>query len=117
MMCGGVVAWMIKMQLCVVLSTTEAKLYAISTGVCQALYMQKLFPPLSLPINLPVQLYNNNQLAIMIIHLKGGNFHGAKKHYDMCIKHAHNALTNGQIILTYCPSEQLPANILTKALG
>jgi hypothetical protein len=116
-MCSGVVAWTIKTQPCIALSTTKAKLYTISTSVCQALYMQKLFPSLSLPINLPVQLYNNNQSAITIIHSKGGNFHGAKKHYNMHIKHAHNALTNGQIILTYCPSKQLPANILMKALG
>lgn len=54
LMCGGVVAWSMKMQLCIALSMTEAELYAISTGICQVLYMQKLFPPLSLPVDQPV---------------------------------------------------------------
>ncbi len=116
-MCSGVITWTIKTQPCIALSTTKAKLYTISTSVCQALYMWKLFPPLSLPMNLLVQLYNDNQSAIAIIHSKGGNFHSAKKHYNMRIKHMHNTLSSGQILLTYCPSEQLPANILTKALG
>ena len=63
LMCGGVVAWSMKTQLCVALSMTEAELYAISAGVCQALYMWKLFPPLGLPIDLPVCIFNNNQLV------------------------------------------------------
>jgi hypothetical protein len=115
-MCGGVVAWSMKMQPCVALSTTEAELYTISAGVCQALYMWKLFPPLSLPIDLPICIFNNNQLAIAIIHSKGGNFHSAKKQYNVHVKHAHNSLSDGQITLSYCPTEQLPANILMKAL-
>src|SRR5690606_20481869 len=107
-MCGGVVAWSVKTQPCVALSTTEAKLYAISASMCQALYMRKLFPPLSLPIDLPVHIYNNNQLAIAIIHSKGGNFHGAKKHYNVRVKHTHDSLSDSQITLSYCPTEQLP---------
>jgi hypothetical protein len=79
-MCRGIMAWSVKTQPCVALSTTKAKLYAISTGVCQALYMHKLFPPLSLPVDLPVQIYNNNQ-----------SFHRAKKHYNIHMKHAHEA--------------------------
>ncbi len=115
LMCRGVVAWSMKTQPCIALSMTKAKLYTISAGVCQALYMRKLFPPLGLPVNLPIHIYNDNQSAITIIHSKGGNFHSTKKHYDVHIKHAHNSLSNSQITLLYCPTE-LPANILTKAL-
>jgi hypothetical protein len=109
-MCGGVMAWLVKTQLCIALSTTKAKLYMISTGVCQALYMWKLFPPLSLPVDLPVQIYNDNQLAIAIIHSKGGNFHRAKKHYNIHMKHTHDSLNDSLITLSYCPTNHQPTS-------
>ncbi len=116
-MCGGVVTWFVKSQDCIALSTTESELNAISAAVCQALYMRKLLQPLGLVHDHPLSIVNDNQSSIALITARQSYYGGSKKHYDIKVKHAHDTIESKQVTLSYCPTTELPADILTKALG
>ena len=48
--------------------------------------------------------------------MKRGNYHRTKKHYNIKIKHTYNAIAQGLLTVTYCPTNELPTNLLMKAL-
>jgi hypothetical protein len=104
---GGVMAQVIKTQKTVTLSTTKLELNAISQAMHQALYMRKLFAPLQVPIDLPLSIVNNNCSALANIQNCKSVYTVAKKHYNLKIKHAHNHIVEGRIMIDYCPTEDL----------
>jgi hypothetical protein len=115
-LCGAATVWIIKNQKTVSLRTTESELNAISQAVRQALYMRKLFEPLQIPTNLPIQIDNNNHGAIANVQSRKSTYTGLRHHYDVKIKHAHDLITRNIVNINYCPTDELRADLLTKAL-
>jgi hypothetical protein len=79
--------------------------------------MRKLLQPLRLVHNHPLLIVNNNQSLIALITAQQSYYGGSKKHYDIKIKHVHDMIESKQVTLSYCPTMELPADILMKALG
>ena len=70
--------------------------------------------PLFGPSPAPTTLYCNNQAAL---HLASkDNYHARTKHIDIRYHFIRQTIANKQIAMTYCPTEQMTADILTKAL-
>ena len=88
----------------------------ISQAVQQALYMHKLFKPLQIPTNLPIQINNDNHGALNNVQSCKLTYMGLCHHYDIKIKHAHDCITNRIINIKYCPMDELWVDLLTKAL-
>ena len=47
---------------------------------------------------------------------KDGHFHARTKHIDICYHFIRFVVCEGQIVLFYCPTNDMAADILTKAL-
>jgi len=115
--CGGVILWSVKMQKCVALSLTEAELNAISEATCQALYVHKHLPLLGVNPQQPLSLFNDNQSALAVMDTSSSTYHGWMKHYDIKLAHLRDTTARGQVHFGYCRTDDMPANVLTKALG
>ena len=99
------------------MSTTEVELNTIHYCVNQFLYMKKLFNSLGFKSNGPPTLYNNNQLALVIIKSSQTNFHSMKKHYDIKLKRMIEIIKSGVLHIEYLLSNIMITDLLMKALG
>ena len=63
----------------------------------------------------PTLIYEDNQLAIAM--MKNPQFHGRAKHIDIKHNFIRQQVAQGTIMLEYCPTVEMVADILTKGLG
>jgi hypothetical protein len=59
-------------------------------------------------------LFCNNQAALRLA--TADNYHACTKHIDTCYHFIHQTVEDGSITLIYCPTDDMTADILTKAL-
>ena len=62
----------------------------------------------------PTTLFGDNQSAITLTH--DGSYHACTKHIDICYHFIHCTVEDGSIHFLYCPSNDMVADTLTKAL-
>jgi hypothetical protein len=62
-------------------------------------------------------LYNDNQSAISLAHAELGQFHARTKHIDIRYHFIREKIENGTLKVIYCPTSEMTADILTKALA
>jgi hypothetical protein len=108
---SGPISWMSKMQWCITLSSTKAEINAISKGAHEALFLHHLMPAFVRNLDWPILLYNNNQSSLK------GMYHCHMKHYRIKLRHLRKCLGHSNIHINYCPTNNMPADILTKALS
>ena len=96
------------------LLTTESEYVAATYAAKEALWLQSLISQL-FDIVLPATtLFLDNQLAIALT--KEHQYHAHTKHIDVCYHFIHWIVEEGKIRLIYCPTNEMVANTLTKAL-
>jgi hypothetical protein len=113
---GRPISWLLKSQLIITLSSCEAEYIALSETIKQALYLHKLLAPLGLNKQLPIKIHSDNQGVLVIACETLQSFHPCTKHIDIRV-HLHKSVTTNLVKLTYCPTERMLANILTKPLA
>jgi hypothetical protein len=98
------------------LSTTEAKYVAAIYAAKEALWLRSFIGELFGPkINLkPMTLLSDNQSTIALT--KDSQFHTHSKHIDIRYHFIHWIVNDGKIALKYCPTDNMAADILKKAL-
>ena len=112
---GGAVSWRSKKQPMVALSTTESEYIACSETTREAIWLRGLYSELSGTKQLPPTPINvNNQSAIDLSNRP--HFHERTKHIDLKLCFTREALQNQEIAISRCPTEEMTADILTKAL-
>jgi hypothetical protein len=112
---SSLIAWGSKKQSTVATSTTEAEFLACTTALKETIWLQYLL--LDLGYHNIVQktiLLQDNQSTIAIIQDQTSK--GRTKHFDVKYKFVNRSLQNGLFILKYCPTEEMIADALTKAL-
>ena len=111
---GGAISWMSKKQELVTLSMAEAEYvaatHAVREGVWLRRFVEEVFQPLA---NLTV-LYCDNQATIALT--KDGSFHAHTKHIDIRYHFICFIVDSGSFLLLYCPTADMTADTLTKAL-
>jgi hypothetical protein len=112
---GSPIMWAAHSQSTVALSSTEAELTSLSEATKQALYVKCLLGQLKIT-EVIIQLHNNNQSALHLTTQLIHSFHARMKHYNIKLAHLQDTITQGHLVLHYCPTEIMPADILTKAL-
>jgi hypothetical protein len=111
---GGAVSWAAKRQEIVSLSTTESEYVAVTHASKEALWLRSLITQL-FDVELgPSTLFSDNQSAIALT--KDHQYHPRTKHIDIRFHFIRWIIENGSIRLIYCPTEDMLADILTKAL-
>ena len=108
------ISWKSSKQKCVALSTAEAEYVALSATVQEALWLQQLTNDL---VNMSVQemtVYEDNESTISLA--KNQYLYGRMKHIDIKYHFIRDMVETGRIRLSYCPTENMIADILTKGL-
>ena len=114
MLFGGPVSWSAKWQEIVSLSTTESEYVAVTHATKEGLWIRSLLSQL-FPCKLdPTTLFSDNQSAVALA--KDHQYHACTKHIDIRFHFICYAIKNGSIQLIYCPTNDMVADMLTKAL-
>jgi hypothetical protein len=114
MLHGGAVSWSAKRQEIVSLSTTESEYVAVTHAAKEALWIRSLLSQL-FPGKLdPTTLFSDNQSAVALA--KDHQYHARTKHIDIRFHFIRYVIENGSIRLIYCPTDDMVADTLTKAL-
>jgi hypothetical protein len=111
---GGAISWSSKKQELVTLSTAESEYVAATYAAKEALWLRRIIGEVYQPLQDPITLYSDSQSAIALT--KDGSYHARTKHIDIRYHFIRFIVQNGSIKLIYCPTEEMTADILTKAL-
>ena len=111
---GGAVSWASKKQELVTLSTTEAEYVAAMHAAKEGIWLCRLIEEVFCPLTHPMPLHLDSQSAIVLT--KDGSYHAHTKHIDIRYHFICFVIDNGSLRLLYCPTEDMVADTLTKAL-
>ena len=110
----GAVSWSSKLQTLVALSTTEAEHIAAVEAGKEIIWMRQLMGELGYSISGPSLLRMDNQSAIAVS--KNPEHHGRMKHLSLRLFWLRDAVQDGLISLTFVATQDMAADIFTKAL-
>jgi hypothetical protein len=111
---SGAVSWSSKLQPLVALSTTEAEhISAVEAGK-EILWMRQFMGELGYSASGPSVLRMDNQSAIAVS--KNPEHHGKMKHLSLRLFWLRDAVQDGLIAPTFVSTEDMAADIFTKAL-
>ena len=103
----------VKKQTCVALSTAEAEYIAMTSAAQESL--QQLLTDLKMETVKSMVVYEDNQSAISMAN--NPQFHGRSKHIDIKYHFIREQVKSGKVQLSYCQSNDMIADILTKGLS
>ena len=103
MMSGAAIDWISKKQPVVALSTTEAEYVALSAATQEAVWLSRLLTDIKAPPKAPILIKEDNQGTIAVA--RNPVSHNRTKHIDIKFHYVREALEDGIIDLTYCPTE------------
>lgn len=109
---GGAISWCSKQQKTIAISTTEAEFMSMTAAIQECIWL-KMFEQELFVNSLPsIVLFCDNRSAI---NLAVNNAYSARtKHVDVKQKFVHQNVKNGLIKLIHLPTNEMPADILTK---
>ena len=111
---GGAVSWSSRKQELVTLSTSEAEYVAATHAAKEGLWLRRFIAEVFAPLETPLTLYSDSRSAIALT--QDGSYHARTKHIDIRYHFIRFVVQNGSITLIYCPTEDMIADTLTKAL-
>jgi len=110
---NGAIAWTSHKQASVAISTMDSEYMAVSDASREAIARSQLFNELKVKLPPPLILCDNQ--GALDISENATNYQRAK-HIDIRYHFIRHALQNDKITLDYIPSQENPADVLTKAL-
>lgn len=109
------ISWYLCKQSIVTQSTCKAEYIGMSKASCKLTHIALVLHQLPFcKFDRPLTLYGNNQSAIQLA--KSGNFSAWTKHIDVKYQYITKALEDSRLCLQYTPTNNMVANIFTKAL-
>ena len=111
---GGAVSWSSKKQELVTLSTAEAEYVAQTHAAKEAIWLRRLLTEIFKSVDTPTTLFSDSKSAIALAH--DGHYHARTKHIDIRYHFIRYIIEAGTIKLVYCPTNDMTADTLTKAL-
>ena len=114
---GGAISWMSKKQPTVALSSTEAEYIALTQAVKESMWIQRFLKEIGRydGVKDANVIYEDNQGAIALAN--NPEFHARTKHIDIQYHYVREKVQSGEIDLVYCPTAEMVADQLTKALS
>ncbi|KAE9336128.1 hypothetical protein PF008_g13168 [Phytophthora fragariae] len=112
---GMVIAWSSKKQISVALSTMEAEYVAAAMAVKEAAWIKQLLVEIGLwKANVAVSLQVDNQSAIKS--MENEMTSARSKHINVRYHYIRDVIARGDVSVSYCPTQQQLADILTRPL-
>ena len=113
-MSGGAVSWVSQKQATVALSTAEAEYFALGSATQEAIWLHQLLTDLRIDTKESIEILEDNQSAIAMT--KNSIGHRRTKHIDIKHHFIRKAVQAKTIVLSYCPTADMLADIFTKQL-
>ena len=113
---GGAISWTSKKQTSIVLSTTQAEYMAMTQAASEILWLRVLLDELGAFAHIEhlSQLNGDNQGALTLAW--NPEYHARTKHIDIQRHFVRELVTAEKVHLEYCPTSEMIADIMTKAL-
>ena len=111
---GAAVSWGSKLQPTVALSSSESEYMAASAAAQEAIHLRSLMGSLGFNQVEPTIIWDDNQGAIAMS--ENPVMHKRTKHIDIRFHFVRDATARGEIKLSYIPTSDQAADLLTKAL-
>jgi len=111
---SGVVAWSLRKQPVVTLSTNEAEFIAVASCACQSIWMRRILEKLGLEQSKCTDIFCDNSSTIKLS--KNHVMHGRSKHIDVRFHFLRDLTMDGIVKLEYCGSKDQLTDIMTKPL-
>eukprot|EP00253_Pinus_taeda_P003233 PITA_03233 len=111
---SGAISWASKKQSIVALSTAEDEYVAAIAATCQAVWMRRMLRSLGQEQAKTTVIFCDNSSAIALS--KNSVFHKRTKHINTRFHYITELVSNGEIALEHCRSQEQVADILTKPL-
>jgi hypothetical protein len=111
---GNLVNWKSKKQTVVARSSAEAEYRAMAHTTCEVVWLRSFLEEIGFSVQLPMQLYCDNQAAIHIA--SNPVFHERTKHIEVDCHLVREKLTGGVIATPYVSTGAQLADMFTKSL-
>jgi len=111
---NAAISWKCRKQGSVAISTAEAEYISLTSAVQECVWLKRLSSDIGVGLSDPIVIHEDNQAAIALS--KNPQFHGRCKHIDVKMHFVREKVEDGSVTLIYCPTEDMVADILTKAL-
>jgi len=111
---SGASSWASKKQPIVALSTAEAKYVAATAVACQEVWMRRMLRSLGQEQARATMIFCDNSSAIALS--KNSVFHKRTKHIDTRFHYIRELVSNGEIVLQHCRTQEQVTDILIKPL-
>jgi len=110
----GAVSWRSKKQASVALSSTEAEYMALTQATKEAMWIKFFLTELGVfnSDGIPINVDNQSCVALA----KNPEFHARTKHIDIQYHFIREKVEDKSVKLEFCPTDQMVADVLTKAL-
>lgn len=112
---GAAISWKAKKQRTVALSSTEAEYMSLTEAAKESIYLRRFMNEIGFQSKGPTVIHNDNQAAEKLA--RNHVYHSRSKHIDIRHHFVRSALKEGHVEIKYVPSEDNPADVLTKGLG
>ena len=112
---GGAISWSSKKQATTALSTTEAEYIALVQAAKESIWIQGFLKELGYTVANSNLIYGDNQGSIALAN--NPEYHARTKHIDIQYHFIRECVQNNKIALTYCPTADMVADGMTKALA
>jgi hypothetical protein len=112
---GGMISWKSKKQPVVAHSSSESELVALDSAAREAMWITSLFDQLKKPIQLPLQLWEDNQGTINIT--RNPVNHPGTKHIAVRYFAVRDWIHEGRLKVEYMKTSEMLADALTKPLN
>ena len=112
---SGLVSWKSCKQSCVALSTAEAEYVSLSLAAQEAMWLRKLLLDLNFCNDEPILIFEDNQSTICLA--KSNRNHSRSKHIDVKFNFIRDVINDRKILVEYCPTNDMVADIFTKGLS
>src|ERR1700731_553169 len=87
---------------------------ASANATKEAIWLRMLLTDLGFALSAATVLHADNQGCIALV--KNPIAHSCTKHFDICHHFVREWVSGGEVSFRYCPTTQMVADILTKAL-
>jgi hypothetical protein len=111
---GSLISWSAVKQKLIALSSTEAEYYAMTHACKEALWLRTFLNVLNFPVPRPFPILSDNQAACSLSNSPA--ISARSKHIDIRHHFIRDHVQAGSFSTTWIPTEDMPADIFTKAL-